>query len=129
MAFRTIKKTLASGQHWLGRRSTVEIVLGGAALLLAADHFTAPKGMSYVSKITTKLTGPKGLLGRSHPIPPPGVKTGANMGPGWGRGTSPYGGWALNAPAGPWPYAHAGRGHHGYDSFADWDRFGNYGWE
>lgn len=124
MAFRTIKHA----QHWLGRRGPVELVVGAAAVYLVADHLLAPKGMSYVSKLTAKVSGSS--LGRKiAAIPPPGHATGANNQAGWNRGMSPYGGWALNAPAGPWPYAHAGSQRHGdYESYGNYNNYGNYGW-
>lgn len=126
-----IKGTISGTKKFIHRRSALEIALGATALVLAVDHFlVAPKGMSIVTKATRKISGTLGGRGvaRALPpphlpavIPPPGVApihAGANAQAGWNRGMSPYGGWALGAPAGPWPYAHAGQ-HYGQQ----------YGWE
>ena len=103
-----------------------QIALLTVGAVVVVDHVIAPKGMSFASKAMDKLGGHKALpLPPPPPIPAPGVTAlpapvaaavakgyfaGANNQAGWNRGTSPYGGWALNAPAGPWPYAHAGPG-------------------
>ena len=125
-----IKGTIAGTKKFLHRRSALEIALGATALVLAADHMIAPKGMSIVTKTTRKISGALGGKGVARALPPPpphlpavipppgAVHAGANAQAGWNRGMSPYGGWALNASAGPWPYAHAGQ-HYGQ----------HYGWE
>lgn len=125
MAFPDIENPLAGsfgskGKSLFGRikrLGTVKLALLAAGGVLLADHLIAPRGMSYASKAWGKIAG--GRLLPAPPIPPPGVTakgefTGANRQAGWNRGTMPYGGWALNAPAGPWPYAHAEHGQLGW---------------
>lgn len=88
------------------------------AAALAVDHAIAPRGMSFASKALGKVGGRRSLPPPPPPIPPPGVTAavakgmfaGANAQAGWNRGMSPYGGWARNAPGGPWHYAHAAPG-------------------
>jgi hypothetical protein len=105
---------------------TWQIVALAAAGVLAVDHAIAPKGMSFATKALDKLGMSK------HPLPPPppiplpaavakGMFAGANAQAGWNRGMSPYGGWARNAPAGPWHYAHAAPG-------SQWEEFMNAGY-
>ena len=123
-----IKGTIAGTKKFLHRRSALEIALGATALVLVADHFVAPKGMSIVTKTTRKISGMLGGKGMARALPPPpphlpavipppgaaAIHAGANAQAGWNRGVSPYGGWALGAPGGPWPYAHAGQ-HYGWE--------------
>jgi len=111
---------------WLEHLGPVKLALGLTATVLVVDHLVAPKGMSMVTKTITKITGAeRSLMSRARAplalpagpvvIPPPGVgttspvhATGANNGPGWGRGGMPYFPGAHANPGGPWPYAHAG---------------------
>jgi hypothetical protein len=125
MAFPDIENPLAGsfgskGRSLFGRikrLGTVKLVLGATALVLVADHLMAPRGMSYASKAWSKIAG--GRLLPAPPIPPPGVTAkgyfaGANRQAGNGWGYMPAGGWALNTPAGPNPYAHAEHGQRGW---------------
>lgn len=119
-SFKGIERRVRGLETW-------QVIGLGALGIAVADHMIAPKGMSFVSKIYDKV------LGHGHrlpPLPPPpipasataslppavatavakGYFAGANAQAGWNRGMSPYGGWARNAPAGPWHYAHAAPG-------------------
>jgi len=107
---------------------TWQLLLGGVVLVGVVDHLIAPKGMSFASKALDKLGATKPALPPPPPPPPAltpvqvaarGDWTGANAQAGWNRGMSPYGGWALNAPAGPWPYAHAGQ-HYSWGAEYPW---------
>jgi len=115
-------------EHRIDKLSPMELVLLAAGGVLVVEHLIAPKGMSLASKAIDKITGKSHALPPPPPpppmIPPPaaiaaakGYFAGANNQAGWNRGMSPYGGWALNAPAGPWPYAHAGGGYQNYPQY------------
>jgi len=117
---------------------TWQLVVGGVALVAVVDWAIAPKGMSFAAKAWDKLGGAKALPPPPPPPPPPpaltpaqvaakGDWTGANAQAGWNRGMSPYGGWALNAPAGPWPYAHAQQPGYGDGNWGH--SFGMFAWE
>jgi hypothetical protein len=105
---------LAQVESFFRKRSLLEgaaIVVGTA---LVVDHLVAPKGRSQISKIMDRFMGSAvpvhGPVLMAPPIAAKGYFASGNNMPGWNRGTMPFGGWALNAPAGPWPYAHAGPG-------------------
>jgi hypothetical protein len=121
------KGFLGDLERRVSKLSTLEFALVAVGGVLLVDHLIAPKGMSYASKALAKVGVHPALPALPPPpvIPPPGVTAsiaakgeyaGANAQAGWNRGMSPYGGWALNAPAGPWHYAHANSPHRGgYD--------------
>jgi hypothetical protein len=116
--FKDIERRVRGLETW-------QLLLLGAGGVLLVDHLIAPKGMSFASKAMDKLGGAKPALPPPPPPPPvlapvaKGDWTGANAQAGWNRGMSPYGGWALNAPAGPWPYAHPGQTY-GWQSEYPW---------
>jgi len=123
-------------EHRIDKLSPVELVILGVGGALIVEHLIAPKGMSFASKAIDKITGKTHALLPPPPPPPPvipppaaiaqaakGYFAGANQQAGWNRGMSPYGGWALNASAGPWPYAHARQDYPWYENMP------GYSWE
>jgi hypothetical protein len=89
--------------------STVEFVGVAALGVVLLDHFIAPKGMSFASKIADKFSGPKLPLLPPSPqaLAAKGMFTGANRMAGWNRGQMDYFQWPGNVwqwqpHGGPW---------------------------